>query len=60
MFLIGLIVGFLIAGPVIILVLGLCKAAARGDEAMESALFKLEQETRERVHITGGGNGNGI
>jgi hypothetical protein len=27
---------------------------------MESALFKLEQETRERVHITGGGNGNGI
>ena len=58
MFIIGLIVGLVIGVPFGMLMLGLCAAAARGDQAMDAALLAMEREARERVHITGGGNGN--
>jgi len=54
LFVIGLIVGLLIAGPVVLLVLGLCNKLTLAHDAMDSALQKLEAEARERVHITGG------
>jgi len=55
LFIFGLIVGIIATNLAFVFVLGLCKAAARGDDAMETALQKLETEARERVHITGGG-----